>query len=106
MSNSGSPVYVVGVGMTKFIKPRGQVDYPEMGFEASVKALSDADINYDDVDQGVACYAYGDSTCGQRVFYQFGAPSIAKIKARLANTMTTRNDWYPHLQCQQQLLHR
>jgi sterol carrier protein 2 len=58
--------------MTKFIKPRGQVDYPEMGFEAGVKALSDAGINYDEVDQGVACYAYGDSTCGQRVFYQFG----------------------------------
>ncbi|CCX04857.1 Similar to Non-specific lipid-transfer protein; acc. no. Q07598 [Pyronema omphalodes CBS 100304] len=71
-----SPVYVVGVGMTKFIKPRGQVDYPEMGFEAGVKALSDAGINYDEVDQGVACYAYGDSTCGQRVFYQFGMTGI------------------------------
>ncbi|KAF8242241.1 thiolase-like protein [Wilcoxina mikolae CBS 423.85] len=76
MSSSGSPAYVVGVGLTKFIKPRGQVDYPEMGFEAGVKALSDADINYDEVDQGVACYAYGDSTCGQRVFYQFGMTGI------------------------------
>lgn len=27
------PVYVLGVGMTKFIKPRGKVDYPELGFE-------------------------------------------------------------------------
>lgn len=58
--------------MTKFIKPRGKVDYPELGFEAGIKALVDAGINYDDVDQGIACYAYGDSTCGQRVFYQFG----------------------------------
>lgn len=65
-------VYVVGVGMTKFIKPRGLVDYPEMGFEAGVKAMVDAGINYDEVEQGVACYAYGDSTSGQRVFYQFG----------------------------------
>ena len=72
MAATGSPVYVLGVGMTKFIKPRGQVDYPEMGFEAGVKALNDAELNYDDVDQGVACYAYGDSTSGQRVFYQFG----------------------------------
>ena len=60
----------------QFIKPRGKVDYPELGFEAGVKALLDAHINYDDVDQGVACYCYGDSTCGQRVFYQFGMTGI------------------------------
>ncbi|KFA67085.1 hypothetical protein S40285_02983 [Stachybotrys chlorohalonatus IBT 40285] len=71
-----SPSYVLGVGMTKFIKPRGKVDYTELGYEAGVKALLDAHITYDDVDQGVACYCYGDSTCGQRVFYQFGMTSI------------------------------
>ncbi|KAJ8123638.1 hypothetical protein ONZ43_g465 [Nemania bipapillata] len=70
------PVYVLGVGMTKFIKPRGKVDYTELGFEAGVKAMLDAHINYDDVDQGIACYCYGDSTCGQRVFYQFGMTQI------------------------------
>jgi sterol carrier protein 2 len=75
-SNKKSPVYVLGVGMTKFIKPRGKVDYTELGFEAGVKALLDAQINYDDVDQGIACYCYGDSTCGQRVFYQFGMTQI------------------------------
>ncbi|CAD6580416.1 MAG: hypothetical protein ASARMPREDX12_009557 [Alectoria sarmentosa] len=71
-----SAAYVLGVGLTKFIKPRGKVDYTELGFEAGVKALLDAQINYDDVDQGVACYCYGDSTCGQRVFYQFGMTQI------------------------------
>ena len=70
------PCYVLGVGMTKFIKPRGKVDYTELGFEAGVKAMLDAQINYDDVDQGIACYCYGDSTCGQRVFYQFGMTKI------------------------------
>jgi len=70
------PCYVLGVGMTKFVKPRGKVDYTELGFEAGIKALLDAQINYDDVDQGVACYCYGDSTCGQRVFYQFGMTQI------------------------------
>jgi sterol carrier protein 2 len=70
------PCYVLGVGMTKFIKPRGKVDYTELGFEAGVKAMLDAGINYDEVDQGVACYCYGDSTCGQRVFYQFGMTQI------------------------------
>ena len=88
----GSAAYVLGVGLTKFVKPRGkgryvsptslittnlcQVDYTELGFEAGIKALLDAQINYDDVDQGVACYCYGDSTCGQRVFYQFGMTEI------------------------------
>ncbi|XXG97818.1 hypothetical protein Hte_004132 [Hypoxylon texense] len=70
------PVYVLGVGMTKFIKPRGKVDYTELGFEAGVKAMLDAGVNYDDVEQGIACYCYGDSTCGQRVFYQFGMTQI------------------------------
>merc|ERR1711881_788828 len=28
------------------------------------------------MDTGVACYCYGDSTCGQRVFYQFGMTQI------------------------------
>ncbi|OAP59550.1 hypothetical protein AYL99_06848 [Fonsecaea erecta] len=76
MPRKPSPVYVLGVGMTKFIKPRGKVDYHELGFEAGIKAMLDAQINYDDVDQGVACYCYGDSTCGQRVFYQFGMTQI------------------------------
>ncbi|KLU80969.1 nonspecific lipid-transfer protein [Magnaporthiopsis poae ATCC 64411] len=65
-----------GVGMTKFVKPRGKIDYTELGFEAGIKAMLDARITYDDVDQGIACYCYGDSTCGQRVFYQFGMRQI------------------------------
>ena len=38
--------------------------------------MLDAQVNYDEIDQGVACYCYGDSTCGQRVFYQFGMSQI------------------------------
>ncbi|KAL1838287.1 hypothetical protein VTJ49DRAFT_2827 [Mycothermus thermophilus] len=71
-----APCYVLGVGMTKFIKPRGKVDYTELGYEAGIKAMLDAQITYDDVEQGIACYCYGDSTCGQRVFYQFGMTQI------------------------------
>lgn len=76
MGKKTEPCYVLGVGMTKFIKPRGKVDYTELGFEAGVKAMLDAQINYDEVEQGIACYCYGDSTCGQRVFYQFGMTQI------------------------------
>lgn len=50
--------------MTKFIKPRGKVDYTELGFEAGVKAMLDAQVNYDDIESGVACYCYGESRAG------------------------------------------
>ncbi|UPK92953.1 hypothetical protein LCI18_003888 [Fusarium solani-melongenae] len=78
MANSSAEnnAYVLGVGMTKFIKPRGLREYPEMGYEAGIKAMLDAQINYDDVEHGVACFAYGDSTSGQRIFYQFGMTTI------------------------------
>jgi hypothetical protein len=32
--------------------------YPELGFEAGVKAMLDAQVNYDDVETGIACYCY------------------------------------------------
>lgn len=48
--------YVLGVGMTKFVKPRGKIDYSELGYEAGIKALLDAGINYDDVEQAIAAY--------------------------------------------------
>ncbi|KAI1616982.1 sterol carrier protein 2 [Exophiala viscosa] len=68
--------YVLGVGVTKFIKPRQLRTYPELGFEAGTKALLDAHITYDDVQTGIACYCYGDTTSGQRIFYQFGMTNI------------------------------
>ncbi|KAI8393573.1 thiolase-like protein [Radiomyces spectabilis] len=72
-------VYVVGVGMSKFIKPRGEVDYPEFGLEAAVKALRDANISYDAVEYATVGYVYGDSTAGQRVLYQLGMTQIPII---------------------------
>ena len=85
-SNS-SPAYVLGVGMTQFIKPRGLREYPDMGYEAGIKAMLDAQINYDDVEHGVACFAYDDSTSGQRVFYQFGMSAIPIVNT--ANACAT-----------------
>ncbi|KAI8991297.1 thiolase-like protein [Mycotypha africana] len=72
-------VYVIGVGMSKFLKPRGEVDYPEFGLEATVKALNDAGITYDDVKFAAVGYVYGDSTAGQRVLYQLGMTQIPII---------------------------
>ncbi|CAK1354696.1 Non-specific lipid-transfer protein [Cercospora beticola] len=76
--------YVLGVGMTKFLRPRKEREYPELGYEAGVKAMIDAGINYDDVEMGIACFGYGGSTAGQRVFYQFGMTGIPIYNARNA----------------------
>lgn len=68
--------YVLGVGLTEFIKPRQTRSYVEMGFEAGAKAMLDAQITYDDVELGVACFCFGPTCSGQRVFYQFGMTGI------------------------------
>ncbi|KAI9712620.1 MAG: hypothetical protein M1812_006800 [Candelaria pacifica] len=75
-TSSPTPVYILGVGLTKFTKPSPKTDYTELGYEAGLKCLLDSHLNYDHIEAGIACYAYGDSTCGQRVFYQFGLTSI------------------------------
>jgi sterol carrier protein 2 len=73
----GRKVYVIGVGMTKFEKPGSKSwDYPEMAKEAGEKALKDAGIPYDQVEQAAVGYCYGDSTCGQRAVYQLGLTGI------------------------------
>ncbi len=74
----GRKVYVVGVGMTKFEKPgsREGWDYPQMAEEAGSKALADAGIPYEEIEQACVGYVFGDSTCGQRAVYQLGLTGI------------------------------
>ena len=73
----GRKVYVVGDGMTKFEKP-GSRDwhYPDMAKEAGEKALADAGIPYDAIEQAAVGYCYGDSTCGERAVYSLGLTGI------------------------------
>ena len=69
--------FVVGVGMTKFEKPGSKEwDYPDMAKEAGTKALQDAGIPYNEVEQACVGYCYGDSTCGQRAVYSLGLTGI------------------------------
>jgi acetyl-CoA acyltransferase len=69
--------FVVGVGMTKFDKPgTKEGDYPDWAKEAGEKALADAGVPYDTVEQAYAGYCYGDSTCGQRAVYGLGLTGI------------------------------
>ncbi len=73
----GRKVYVVGVGMTKFEKPGARDwDYPQMAREAGTRALEDAGIPYDAVEQVAVGYCYGDSTCGQRAVYEIGLTGV------------------------------
>ncbi|MEV6321485.1 lipid-transfer protein [Nocardia sp. NPDC051787] len=83
-------VYVVGVGMTKFEKPgRRRVeeadgttrawDYPDMAAESGTKALADAGIAYDLVEQAYVGYVYGESTSGQRAVYELGLTGIPVV---------------------------
>ncbi len=70
-------VYVVGVGMTKFEKPGSRDwDYPDMGREAGTRAIEDAGISFDEIEQAAVGYCYGDSTCGERTFYELGHSGI------------------------------
>jgi acetyl-CoA acyltransferase len=75
-----SRTFVIGVGMTKFEKPGSKDwDYPDMAKESGTKALTDAGIPYDDVEQAYVGYCYGDSTCGQRAVYGLGLTGIPVI---------------------------
>lgn len=46
-------VFVIGVGMTKFEKPgsREDWDYPVMARESGTKALDDAGVSYDKIEE-------------------------------------------------------
>ena len=71
---------MIGVGMTKFEKPgTKEGDYPDWAKEAGDKALADAGIPYEDVEQAYAGYCYGDSTYGQRALYQLGLTGIPVV---------------------------
>ncbi|MGH3522520.1 MAG: lipid-transfer protein, partial [Mycobacterium sp.] len=78
--------YVVGVGMTKFEKPGRRRnddgsawDYPDMAKESGTNALSDAGIDYTEVEQGYVGYVYGESTSGQRALYELGLTGIPVV---------------------------
>ena len=74
-----SRVVVAGVGMIPFAKPGASAPYYEMGAEAGRRALADAGLGYDFVQQAYAGYVYGDSTSGQKAIYPLGMTGIPVI---------------------------
>jgi acetyl-CoA acetyltransferase len=72
--------FVIGVGMTKFEKPgTKEGDYPNWAEEAGGKALADAGVSYEQVEQAFVGYCYGDSTSGQRAVYELGLTGIPVV---------------------------
>ena len=58
-------VFVVGNGMSRFMKPgKHSLDYPDFSKIAIQRALRDAGISYDKVQQAYASYVNGDSCSG------------------------------------------
>ena len=72
-------VLVAGVGMIPFRKPSDSPTYVQMGAEAVRRALADAGIDYNLVQEAYAGYVYGDSTCGQTVLYEVGMSGIPVV---------------------------
>jgi acetyl-CoA acetyltransferase len=50
-----------------------------MGAEAVRRALADAGIGYEQVQQAYVGYVYGDSTCGQTALYEVGLTGIPVV---------------------------
>jgi hypothetical protein len=70
-------VFVVGNGMTKFLKPhKDNPDYPQLCEIAIRRALRDAGIEFKDVQQAYVGYVNGDSCSGQRAVYTVGMTGI------------------------------
>ncbi|MFF4695842.1 lipid-transfer protein [Streptomyces chattanoogensis] len=69
--------YIVGVGMTKFEKPETRDwQYWDMAKEAGGKALADAGVGYESVEQVPVGYCYQASTAGQRAAYELGLTGV------------------------------
>jgi sterol carrier protein 2 len=63
--------------MTKFDKPgTKEGDYPDWAREAGTRALEDAGIGYEAIEEAFVGYVYGDSTAGQCAVYELGITGI------------------------------
>ncbi|MEV8372148.1 lipid-transfer protein [Kribbella sp. NPDC056861] len=69
-------VHVAGVGMVPFATPRTSGPYVVMGELATRAALTDAGIEYGQLQQAYVGYVYGDSTSGQAALYRVGQSGI------------------------------
>ncbi|WP_432474780.1 thiolase C-terminal domain-containing protein [Amphritea sp. HPY] len=69
-------IVIAGVGMIPFNKPGQSESYDVMGGKATRAALTDANIDYDLIQQAYAGYVYGDSCAGQAALYRVGITGV------------------------------
>lgn len=67
---------VAGVGMIPFSKPSQGERYDEMGAAAARLALTDAGVDYIDVQQAYTGFVYGDTCSGNKALYKVGLTGI------------------------------
>ncbi|MES2247872.1 MAG: lipid-transfer protein [Pseudomonadota bacterium] len=72
-------VFVTGVGMIPFTKPGASAPYQAMAADATRRALRDAGIGYELVQQAYVGYVYADSTAGQSALYEVGMTGIPVV---------------------------
>ncbi|GAA1002529.1 lipid-transfer protein [Acrocarpospora pleiomorpha] len=65
--------------MIPFTKPGKSDSYDLMGASAARRALEDAGISYEQVQQAFVGYVYGDSTSGQKALYHLGQTGIPVV---------------------------
>jgi acetyl-CoA acetyltransferase len=68
--------YVLGAAMAPFKKPGQHDPYPVSASTAVNRALEDARIEYEDVNEAYAGYCLADSTAGQRALYEVATTGI------------------------------
>ena len=66
-------VFVVGVGMTKFLKPgKHKLEYTDLASIAVQRAIDDCGVSRHSIDSVYVGYVYGDSCSGQKAAYSAG----------------------------------
>jgi acetyl-CoA acetyltransferase len=78
--------FVIGVGLTDFVKPasRPDWDYPDMVREAVAASLADARIAYEEIQQVAAGYCFADTTAGQRAVSELGLTGVPVLNVNNA----------------------
>ncbi|CAN5121495.1 lipid-transfer protein [soil metagenome] len=67
---------IAGVGMIPFAKSGHSASYSTMGADAAQRALTDAGLEYTDVQRAYTSYIYGDSMAGEATLYGLGLTGI------------------------------
>ncbi|MFL6663275.1 MAG: thiolase C-terminal domain-containing protein [Rhizobacter sp.] len=75
---------IAGVGMVPFTKAGRSPAYDTMAADAARRALADAGIGYDEVQQAYVGFVIGDTTSGQQALYALGLTGVPIVNVNNA----------------------